>query len=76
MFRSRLIITSIFLSSIGLVAAVMAGERSEFEKWMNQETQSYQEYRDKRQLSRVCDGRSAKAEPARGLLGSHYGRGE
>jgi len=47
MFRLRLIISSIVISSLGTATAVMAGN-AEFDKWMKQETQSYQEYRDKR----------------------------
>jgi len=48
MFRSRLFFNVILLISSGLAATVVASDRSEFEKWMNQETKSYQEYRDKR----------------------------
>jgi len=48
MFRLRIFISSIFLTVIVLTTGVVAGDRSEFEKWMNQETKSYQEYRDKR----------------------------
>ena len=48
MFRSRVLFSGILLTGLGLTAMVFASDRSEFEKWMNQETQSYQEYKDKR----------------------------
>ena len=48
MFRSRLLFNIILVTGVGLAATVVASDRSEFEKWMNQETKSYQEYRDKR----------------------------
>lgn len=38
----------VLLAGVGLASVVDADNRSEFEKWMQQETQSYQEYRDKR----------------------------
>ena len=48
MFRSRLLFNIVLVTGVGLAATVVASDRSEFEKWMNQETKSYQEYRDKR----------------------------
>ena len=48
MFRIRLAGTGMILLSVGLVSAATAGDRSEFEKWMQQETQSFQDYKDKR----------------------------
>ena len=48
MFRMQMITVAVLLSGIGVVSVVGADNRSEFEKWMQQETQSYQEYRDKR----------------------------
>ena len=47
MFQIRLLIISTILTGLGIATAVVAGN-SEFENWMKQETQSYQEYRDKR----------------------------
>ena len=48
MFRSSLLYSSLFISSLTIISSVVAGDRSDFEKWMNQETENYQEYRDKR----------------------------
>jgi hypothetical protein len=41
-------LSAVLLLAAGYSAAVLASDRAEFEKWMNQEKQSYQEYRDKR----------------------------
>ena len=49
--RSIILASSIIVASLlgaGIISVVNATDRSEFEKWMKQETQSYQEYRDKR----------------------------
>jgi len=48
MFRLPVFLNVILITACGLTATVVASDRSEFEKWMNQESQSYQEYRDKR----------------------------
>ncbi len=44
----RSVLLAVSMSVVGAMSVVIAGDRSEFEKWMKQETQSYQEYRDKR----------------------------
>lgn len=44
----RLMVLAVSIAITGIVSVVTAADRSEFEKWMQQETQSYQEYRDKR----------------------------
>lgn len=48
MFKIRALFVLAGLTATVIVSVVFADNRSEFEKWMNQETQSYQEYRDKR----------------------------
>ncbi len=48
MFRIRLINTGLVLLGVGLISAATADDRSEFEKWMQQETESFQDYKDKR----------------------------
>ena len=48
MFWLRLFLSGVFFTGLSAVSIVLAGDRSDFEKWMNQETQSYQEYKDKR----------------------------
>ena len=47
MFRMRLKTALVFFAGSAVVGSAIA-DRSEFEKWLSQETTTFQEYRDKR----------------------------
>ena len=44
----RIHVVALVCAGIGMAGYAAADNRNEFEKWLKQETQSYQEYRDKR----------------------------